>query len=219
MVLGIYGAGGLGREIYGFASWFQKEYRRWDEIVFVDDADPSQFEEDINVITFGKARKLYQPEEIEIVIGQGEPQLRKLLSERTEEAGYSLATLIHPNAAISKKTIIEPGAIINSDKVTISPGVVIKRNVLIQPFVAIGHDSVIGDNSVVSVFSAIAGNCHVGQNVYVAMHVAIRENVKVGNDCILGMGAIIARSIPDNHTAFSKTTRMVPHEPGTRVFG
>lgn len=218
MFLGIYGAGGLGREIFGFASWIKENSQRWDGLFFIDDADPNHLREGLHAIAFKETQEKYSTDELEIAIGIGEPSLRELLSDRVQEAGYKLASLIHPRASLSAEMVIEQGVIINSDKVTISPGVIIRKNVLIQPFVSIGHDTEIGENSVISAFSALAGNCRIGRNVYVAMQTAIREKVTIGDNCIIGMGAIVARNVPENYTVFNKNTRMVPHEPGTRVF-
>lgn len=219
MILGIYGAGGLGREVYGFASALNRIKQRWDEIVYIDDADIKNVDGNKHVYKFDKIINKYSRHNLEIVIAQGEPLLRKKLCNKVESHNYSLAALIHHNAVINNKTKIEEGVVINSDKITISPDVIIGKNTYIQPFVAIGHDTAIGRNCVVSAFSSIAGNCSIGNNVYISMHTAIKEGISIGNNCIIGMGSIVFRDVPDNFTVFNNSTRMVKHEFGSNVFG
>ncbi|MFA5586727.1 MAG: NeuD/PglB/VioB family sugar acetyltransferase [Saccharofermentanales bacterium] len=218
MRLAIYGAGGLGRKFFDFASRLQEYSPRWKSILFVDDGDPSQLREGIQAISFDETKEIYSHDDLEFIIGQGEPSLRELLSERVQEAGYRLATLIHPQADVSLGATIEQGVVINSDKVTIATGSVISKNVLVQSFVSIGHDSVIGENAVISSFAAIGGNCTIGRNVFIGMQTAIRENIRIGDNCIIGMGAIVIRDIPDFHTVINKTSMVLPHEPGAKVF-
>ena len=52
MRLGIYGAGGLGREVYELALRINVKSSRWSEIIFIDDSGNPKKLRDINIINF-----------------------------------------------------------------------------------------------------------------------------------------------------------------------
>ncbi|MCK9217042.1 MAG: sugar O-acyltransferase [Firmicutes bacterium] len=218
MILGVYGMGGLGLEIYEFALKLNNRKNRWKDILFIDDTKKTVVNGEIKHFSFEDIKDTYSKSELEIVIAQGEPLYRELIYDKVKLFDYQLATLLHPNFYINSSLIIKSGVIINSNMVTVSPEVIIGHNTLIQPFVTIGHNTKIGENCVVSAFSSIAGDCHIGDNVYIGMHVAIKEKTVIGDNAIIGMGSMVTRNVPNNHTVFLQNTRMVEHEKGTKVF-
>ncbi|PUY83659.1 PglD-related sugar-binding protein, partial [Cronobacter sakazakii] len=150
MKLGIYGAGGLGREVLMLARAINQCTSRWSEIFFIDDVTDAQEVYGAAVVRFDA-----RPAECEVAIAIGEPALRQRLAQKL--AGNApLATLIHPNVDVPSQSEIRAGAIL-CDGALISCGVTIGENVLIQPRACVGHDCVIGAYSVVSSLVALAG--------------------------------------------------------------
>ena len=52
MILGIYGAGGLGREVYELANVINSYNNRWDEIFFIDDGEIINNPRNVLIINF-----------------------------------------------------------------------------------------------------------------------------------------------------------------------
>jgi len=214
MILGIFGAGGLGREVLELAT----QINQWEEIIFVDDAkEVNTKRENIKLLTFDKMKSSYSTENIELIIAVGEPTTRELVCNKVLQAGYRLATLVHPSIHIPKTTVLEAGVIIAANTI-VSCDIHIGLNTFIQNSVSIGHDTIIGKHSVVSAFDAVAGACVIGDRTYIGMSVPIKELISIGSDTVVGMGSVVVRDIPDNVIAMGNPARPMKHKDDSRVF-
>lgn len=61
----------------------------------------------------------------------------------------------------------------------------IYEHAIVQPFVRIGHDTVVRSGAHISY------RCDIGDHVYIGSEVAIAGNAQVGDQCILGVGAVV----------------------------
>lgn len=217
MVLGIYGAGGLGRELLILAQQINKKNAYWEEILFIDDNKYCDQLKNVRVINFDELLLTYTTDMLEITIGIGEPYIRKRLRDKVYGAGYRLATLIHPSVFITEDTVIGAGTIICSNSF-ISCEVKIGENVLIQPSVNIGHDNRIGSDIVISTNVCISGGCSIGDETYIGVQVPIKENVNIGKSSIIGMGSVVIRDIPDNVIAIGNPARAMKENIDHKVF-
>ena len=217
MLLAIYGAGGLGREVLELAGMINSAQKRWDGYVFVDDADITEVIHGCRVLKLNELNKYASVDNCEVVIAVGEPHVRALLWNKIKNMGLQLATLIHPNVHIPESTNIAEGVVICSNAF-ISCDVRIHENAYIQPMAAVGHDSVIGAHTVLSIFSSIAGGCRIGSESYLAMSVPVKEGLSVGNSSIVGMGAVVLRDIPDNVIALGNPARVMLKNEDKKVF-
>ncbi|WP_426712958.1 acetyltransferase [Cronobacter muytjensii] len=211
MKLGIYGAGGLGREVLTLARAMNQCMSRWSEIFFIDDVTDAREVYGAAVLRFDA-----RPVECEVAIAIGEPALRQRLAQKL--AGVApLATLIHPNVDIPTQSEIRPGAII-CDGAFISCGVTIGENVLIQPRACVGHDCVIGAYSVVSSLVALAGHCEVGERVFIGMNSCVKEQTRIGDDAIVGMGSAVFSDVADATIVLGNPARAMRQNTQGKVF-
>lgn len=217
MILGIYGAGGLGRDLLVLAYEINKIENRWDDIVFIDDTEGVFEVKGTRAISFNVAITLYTNKDLEFIIGVGEPRYRKLLREKVIKAEYTLTCLIHPSAMVSERGNISSGTIVCYNSF-ISCDVKIGVNVLIQPLACIGHNCQIGNDSVISTFVNIAGGCVIGNETYIGMQVPIKESTKIGNNTIIGMGSVVIKDIPDEVIAFGCPAKVVRENIDKKVF-
>lgn len=211
MILGIYGAGGLGREVLELARQINYVSPRWEDILFVDDFTDDTYVGDTQVVPFKSIDV-----SCEFIIAVGEPSSRYALFEKVIQA-HSLATLIHPSVHIPKDVKIEDGVVIYSGAF-ISCNVSIKRNSLILPNVCIGHDAIIGAHSVVAGQTSIGGNVTLGEKVFVGMSCAIREKVKIGDNAIVSMGSCVFGEIGDNCLVMGNPARPLKSARDGKVF-
>lgn len=217
MVLGIYGGGGLGREVLELAKQINIKKHIWDEIVFIDDYYPKPTLNGIKVLPYSKIDNIYSTESLVISIAIGEPFFRKQIYDIVIGKGYRLATLIHPSIYIPDSTEIQEGATIN-ELSFISCNVKIGSNVYIQPQTLIGHDCIVKDHSVISPCASLAGGCHVGECVFVGMGATVREKVQIGSWSIVGMGSVVGNNLPDEVIALGNPARIFKKNEDKRVF-
>lgn len=215
LILGIYGAGGAGRETREMA----ESIGGWTGIVFIDDAydSPDMFK-NIRIMSFDSFCAEFSPGEAEVVISVGEPITKALLYGKVKAAGYKLANVIHPSAWVSPSAtlgegiIVRMGALINADAV-------VEDNVAFFEHAGIGHDTVVRKNAHISGNVAIGGNCEIGEETYIAMGVPVKQGCKIGARTIVGLGAVVLRDIPDDVIALGNPAKRIITRSGQKVFG
>jgi len=217
MILGIYGAGGLGREVYELAISINNSSNRWTTIVFIDDADKIDNPRNLSIYKYSEIKNNFSLDEIEFCIAVGEPIIRKKIFDNLASSGMKLATLIHPDVTIPKSTIIGEGTII-CKFVSITCDISIGKNVYVHPMACIGHDAIIGENTIVSSYVDVAGSCNIGNCTFLAINVILKQGVSIGHNTIVGMGSIVHRDLPDGVIALGNPARPMKNNIDKKVF-
>lgn len=218
MILFIYCAGGLGKEVFDIASRINNLDNRWDEISFVDDTeglgDNCYFG---RLLKFEKILAEYGGDDLEFVIANGEPVVREKLYMKLKENNLKIISLIDPLASISPSAnigyglIAYPYSIIGSDAS-------IGNNVLVNAGAIIGHDITVGHNTVISPQVCIGGGAKIGDNSYIGMGCKIKEKLVIGSSVIVGMSSAVHRDVPDDLIAMGNPARPMRRNDDNKVF-
>ncbi|MBA0180419.1 acetyltransferase [Pectobacterium carotovorum] len=214
MKLGIFGAGGLGREVLILAQALNRQHQRWCEFVFIDDLQPNRIVKGIDVIDFSTASTI---DGIELVVAVGEPAVRSRMAEKIRERGLTLTTLIHPTVQLPSCTRLGLGTIVCQGAV-ISCDVGIANNVLIQPNTCIGHDCQIGEHAVVSPGVSMGGGCRIGHRAFIGMNATLKEATILGDDVIVSMGAAVFSDVQDSVITLGNPARVMRRNENKQVF-
>lgn len=186
----IAGAGGFGREVY---YWLQESARHflgepgkdWQILGFIDDNSCALQNFSDFPPVLGRIDNYRVDVETEIVLGLGQPAVRKKIVTLLEGKGAKFYTLIHPlahifpTASIGNGSIIAPGALVSDQ-------VIVGRFALVQPFATLGHDAMLGDYSELCPKVSVSGDCKIGALAFLGSNSAVAPKV-----CI-GVGAQIA---------------------------
>lgn len=216
-ILGICGAGGLGREVLELAKTINLKQRRWEKFIFiVKDEDVTEQINGIKVDTYQNVLKKYQGK-LEITVAVGEPVIRERIFHELIRDGIGNATLVHPGVDIPETTKIGKGVTINMGNF-ISCNTVIEDNVYIQPHTNIGHDCVLEEGCIVSGFCNIAGGCHIGRYAYLGMSSCIKENVSIGNYTIVGMASAVYKDVQEELIVMGNPARAMKKNTDKKVF-
>lgn len=215
MILGIYG-GSSGKDLYSLILEEGKE-KNWEEIVFINDANPAGNQMGIRQIPFESFCTMYSPENARIIIAVGEPLDRKKLYERVREKGYELETYIHGSAKISKFAEISEGAVILDD-VYVAPMAKVGANVWINGYTIIGHDVCIGNHCQISSQVIVAGYTVIGDCVYIGAGASVRERITVGDFSIISMGAVVLKPVKSETIVMGNPARTIAINESHRVF-
>lgn len=210
MILAIYCAGGLGREVIEFA----RSINRWENIIFVDDVTSEKVISDANVFRFSEVEQFRG--NLEFVIANGEPAVREVLYHKIKDAGYPLGTLISPYCSILSKTEIGEGCILYD--CGISTNVCIGPNVLMNGKVLIGHDTTVGAHCVLSALSFLGGDTHLEERVYVGPGGMIKDRIHVGRDAIISLGAVVLRNVRAESIVIGNPARKLGNNEEKTVF-
>lgn len=217
MILGIYGAGGLGREVYELANTINRNNNFWSEILFVDDAEIIVNPRDVLVLKFSDLKSKQYLNDIEVCIAIGEPAIRKSVFDKLRSNNIAIATLIHPQVEIPLSTQVGKGTIISKFS-SISCDTIIGENVYIHPMVCVGHDSFVGNNTIISSFTDVAGDCKVGDCVFLAINVVMKQGTNIGDNSIVGLASVVHRDIKSGVIAMGNPARPMKNNVNKRVF-
>lgn len=215
-VLGIYGAGGMGREVLELALLINQSERKWDRIIFIDDGAVEPVISGIKVFNFDDAMAEFGMY-METSVAVGEPLTREKLFAKLADYHIPSATLIYPDIHIPDTTQIGDGVVIQYGSF-ISCNVKLENGVYIQPCASIGHDCVIGEGSMISTGCVLAGGVEVGAYAYIGMGGIIKEFVNVGKYTVIGMASAVYKDIGDEIIAMGSPARPMKRNESKRVF-
>lgn len=219
MVLGIYGASGLGTEFESLARRINEDFDRWEDIVFVDDAPEKNGQILVNrkIINFEQAMEAYGKDGIEFILGIGEPAVKDIVFKKLCDAGCEVTCLIHPEVRIFNETSYGKGVVVQRHS-GFPPRSKFGNNVLLQGTTVMGHDIVLGDNVVISSFAFVGGDTVIGKNTYVGPHSCIRNGLKIGENVVIGMGSVVTKDVPDNAVVYGNPAKVMRYNENGRVF-
>lgn len=189
----IYGAGGHGLVCADIARAVGYE-----NIIFLDDSPAP----DISSLCYHDELERY-----DMFVAIGSSAVREKISQKIQNAGFNLISLIHPNALISSSASLSagvcvmPGAIINA-KAKISSGAIINTGALIE------HECAIGEYAHICPRVALAGACVVGAHAWVGIGSCAIQGIKIGANTMIGAGSVIVRDIPDNAKAYGNPAKV-----------
>ncbi len=203
MKLGIYGAGGFGREVRETAFLLGK----WDEIVYIDDFNNSDILDGSRRLSFEAFSKEFSPSEIGVVCALGDPREKKKICDRVLYKGYSLENVIHEKCEISQSAVIGNGVIIRAG-VIVSVDVVIGDNAAVMENTYIGHGSVIGNGVHISPNVSIGGNVKIKEESFVGSNACIKERLSIGERSVVGLGAIVLDDVDPDTVFYNRLSKI-----------
>lgn len=216
MVLGIFGAGGLGREVEIIANKINKIEHKWSEIIFIDDDSSITDVYGTTCMSLADAIKLNSLD-LEVVVAVGEPATRQLLFDKLDSLGVKHATLIHPGVYIDHSTTIGKGSVL-CEGVTITTHVTLEDNVYVHPHAIVGHDIHIGKHSMIGAGAVLGGHNTIGSMVYMGSLSGTKEELTIGDNVIISAGAIVFRDAEPGYILVGNPARPVRKNEGEGVF-
>ena len=122
----------------------------FDRIEFIDDNSPKAIGKIIDL-------KKFIDEFDAAFVAIGDPYFRIKCIEKLEKLGFSIATLIHPSAFVSKHSTLGVGTVVEP-LAAIQANCKIGKGVLICSGAVIKHNSVIEDGAYIDCNSTVAGS-------------------------------------------------------------
>jgi len=216
MILGICGAGGLGREVLELARIINSRIKVWEDFIFIVDGEPGNDVNGVKVYSYEDAKNKFSGS-MEVSVGIGEPAVRERLFKKLKADGLETATLIHPDVHIPETTRIGKGVTIQYG-CFISCNVEIGDYVYLQPQVNVGHNDILKEGCILSGMTNLAGGVTIGKYTYVGLSAAFKEGVSVGDYSIIGMYSAVYNDIPDEMIAMGNPARPMKRNEEHRVF-
>lgn len=189
----IYGAGGLGREIYDTILSINQVCRTYNVKGFIDDnANLPSLLNGLPLLgganILGSLRK-----NTGIVLAISDPTTRRHL-HLSFCKDFTFLQIIHPTAIVSNFATL-------GDAVTIQANCIVAANatigdgVLINAHSGVGHDAKVGNYCSIMSFCDLTGNSELGDRCFTGTGVKILPNVKIAAESYLGAGSVVFKNV------------------------
>ncbi len=122
---------------------------------------------------------------------------RRGFIEQAVGQGMRFATIVHPAARLSGKSVVGPGTVIWPGAM-ISAYSVLGQHVLVNRGALIGHQTELGDCITVGPGANIAGKCTIGSGSYIGMGAVVVEYIRIGKGAVVAAGSVVTKDVPDN---------------------
>lgn len=172
----------------------------WRKIEFYDDAWPGkQANERWQIVGCSGALldALLHIDSVAVGIGRNDARLDRL--RELVSKSVSLATIVHPQASVSRFAEVTPGAVVLAGGV-VSVDSRVGLGAIINTGATVDRDCLIGDGAHLCPGSHLASDVTVGEGSFIGIGAVVREGVTIGNNVVVGAGAVVLHDISDGAT-------------------
>lgn len=131
-----------------------------------------------------------------------------LRERQCDNAPFSLATLIAPDAIVGVEAEIGRGALV-ARQAHVGPLARIGVGAILNTGSIVEHESSVGDYAHVSVNATVAGRSRIGARVMLGAGAVVIDGVSVCDDVVVGAGAIVVSDITEPGTYVGAPARRV----------
>jgi sugar O-acyltransferase (sialic acid O-acetyltransferase NeuD family) len=168
----------------------------WQEIVFLDDRFPE-------IVVCGDWRVVGRMSAIaaavtdghSFALGIGSNNLRINFLEILWDQNVELPALIHPSAAVSKRSRIGAGSVVLATA-AVNAGAEIGAGAIINTGASVDHECQLEDGVHVCPGARLAGAVKVGRLAMIGVGSCVKQGITVGAGAIVGAGAAVVADIP-----------------------
>jgi sugar O-acyltransferase (sialic acid O-acetyltransferase NeuD family) len=168
----------------------------WHEIVFLDDRFPE-------IATCGDWRVVGKISAMAAAVaggsafalGIGSNNVRMRLFDIFRDQGANFPVLIHPSAAVSKRSRIGAGSVVLATA-AINTDVEIGAGAIINTGASVDHECHLEDGVHICPGARLAGAVRVGSLAMIGIGSCVKQGVTIGAGVVVGAGAAVVADIP-----------------------
>ncbi len=217
LVVGVYGAGGFGREIMPIVAAQAAKTARTPSgrpcaVMFVETAPQVTEVNGYPVISEDDFFSLDCQDRF-IVVSVGNSRERARLTATSIARGAMPLTIMSPHAVVYDSNSIGDGTVICAHA-TITSNARVGQSAHINLYSYVAHDCVVGDFVTFAPNVHCNGNVHIGDHAYLGTGAIIKQGTRtkplvIGEGAIVGMGAVVTKDVAPHTTVVGNPAR--PH--------
>jgi sugar O-acyltransferase (sialic acid O-acetyltransferase NeuD family) len=136
------------------------------------------------------------------IVAIGDNVLRDSVLTELQQAGHTLATVVHPAAVVSPSASIAPGVFIGP-RAVVHAEAVVDEGAIINTAAVVEHHNRIGRCAHIAPGAVLCGSVAVGPFTLVGANATVLPNLILGECATVGAGAIILSDVADGATVVS----------------
>ena len=168
------------------------------------------------VVAFETVEQSYPPDQFRMLVALGFKQQNQLRYQHYLEAkqkGYQFVSYIASSASVWNAEIGENCIIL--DQVVMQPFVTVGTNTIISSNAFIGHHTNVGNNCFIAGQASIAGCVTINENTIIGMNSSVKEGLVIGKSCTVGSSAAVVSNIDDGQTVVGVPAKQIVRKPQT----
>ena len=172
----------------------------WDAVEFFDDDWPQrQFNGPWPVTGDSTMLRARLKEFQGVIVSIGDCTVRWSKHQALSAAGAPLATVVHPEAIVSKYAILGIGTVVMAGAI-LQIDTVVGQASIINTGATVDHDCYLGDAVHICPGAHLSGSVRVGHGSWVGVGAAVKQGIAIGEQVMVGAGAVVVRAVPDRLT-------------------
>ena len=145
---------------------------------------------------------------LSFILGIGDNNLRHKAAQLILSKSQIIASVIDPNALISKTANIGVG-IFASKGVIVNAFSKIGDFTILNTGCIIEHECKIGISTHIAPGAVLAGNVKIGNRTFIGANTVIKQGVEIGDDVIIGAGSVIIENVSNNSKLVGNPGRLI----------
>jgi sugar O-acyltransferase (sialic acid O-acetyltransferase NeuD family) len=190
----IFGAGGLGREIYDTLLTINASVTTYTIRGFIDEVKtPGALVNGLPVLGGIEALEAMHGR-IGVVLGISLSEVRRKLHLRYRD-DFSFPNIIHPTAQVSRFATLGEAILIQSNCV-VAANATVGDGAMMNAHSGVGHDARVGDYCSIMSYCDLAGGVVLGESSFVGTGSKIIPSTTIAPNSYLCAGAVVFRDVP-----------------------
>ncbi len=171
---------------------------------------------ELPVVAFETVEEFYPPDEFGMLVALGfrqQNQLRYQHYLQAKQKGFQFASYVASTASVWNAEIGENCIIL--DDVVMQPFVTIGANTIISGSAYIGHHTIVGNSCFISAHATIGGSVTIDEFTLIGMNSSVKEFIKIGKSCTIGSSAAVISNIDDGQTVAGVPAKQIDQKAKT----
>ncbi|WP_374088709.1 acetyltransferase [Methylomicrobium lacus] len=141
-------------------------------------------------------------------IGGGRGKDRLDIHKLFKQHDVTLGTLVHPDATVSRSSILGAGSQIMAQSV-VAADTRLGEGCIINHGANVDHECLLGDGIHLAPAATLCGCITLGNNVFIGAGAVVLPKLTIGHDTIVAAGAVVTRSLPAGVVAVGNPARII----------
>ena len=120
---------------------------------------------------------------------------RRSLYLGLRDRGHSFATVVHPDASVSRLDVRLGDGLQILACAAINAGADVGENVLINTGAVVEHGCTIGSHTHIASGATVCGDCVVGEAVHIGAGATVIQGLNIGFGAVIAAGAVVTRNV------------------------
>lgn len=144
------------------------------------------------------------------LLTMGDMKIRKELTERIENLGGLLPTIIHPQARISSNAQISSQGVVIGPMAIVQAGACIEKGVVVRDMALVCHNAIIDPYCFVGPKALVGAFVHLNESAFIGQSATLvsKKAKNIGQNSLIGAGAVVVHDVPNNVVAFGNPAKI-----------